>query len=658
MFPSGLNPLAPVFVPHSCRRASDEANALGSGLQCEAFGQLPDEVLATVLSWLEQPKDVFACARASKHLQDIAAYAPLRLHICQAESTARPKHVEDVTLVRQTLQGVCRHFKGVQMLDLSNTLVDDADISIAVEECPELQVLKLAGCRKLTSVGEALLAPDTGTRLEFLSLQRCFQTKDSALDELLEAAVTSKQSLQCIALSHLQLQQWPAAASQPSAQAAKDSDQDSLPSSPDRVLEVLHDSICPAASALAGSSLQALALHNCHGITPAGLQAVAAACPQLQMLFLGGSTLQVPNQQSRVKSAGQIPMLNSLPRSRAATIAGVLQNTPSCFHPAAKPIAAELAALVLQLQHLVLLETTFLPHGTRLELRNLLDGSCGNRRVQVLDMCESKSITAAVTYSSSNNVKHRSRGTNGTVLMRGKMQAYLKLLIEAAVNCSNAARQTPLHVAVDVDEASAVEALLGLGSGVNARDKGGATPLFVACESGHAGCAKLLLRGGADVVLRNSAGEAPLYIAALRGEIMVVDVLLQHMRQEGIRWQDGGLYGDGWTPLMAAAVADRHNIAVRLLSAAGSAVGALVRHANRYGQTAVHIAARKGSLPLLTALLTIGGPSVAAARDCVGISPADIASKNNHTAAVELLCSVAANAHTPRPFVHARQLLK
>jgi len=68
--------------------------------------------LATVLSWLEQPKDVFACARASKHLQGIATYAPLRLHICQAESTARPKHAEDVTLVRQTLQGVCRLFKG------------------------------------------------------------------------------------------------------------------------------------------------------------------------------------------------------------------------------------------------------------------------------------------------------------------------------------------------------------------------------------------------------------------------------------------------------------------------------------------------------------------------------------------------------------------
>lgn len=81
------------------------------------------------------------------------------------------------------------------------------------------------------------------------------------------------------------------------------------------------------------------------------------------------------------------------------------------------------------------------------------------------------------------------------------------------------------------------QGLLQLGSGVNARDKAGATPLFVACESGHAACAKLLLHAGADVLLRNSAGEAPLYIAALRGEIVVVDALLQHMHEQGIRWQ-------------------------------------------------------------------------------------------------------------------------
>ena len=51
---------------------------------------------------------------------------------------------------------------GVQMLDLSNTWVDDADISKLVEECPELRSLKLAGCRKLAAVSETLLTPDTG----------------------------------------------------------------------------------------------------------------------------------------------------------------------------------------------------------------------------------------------------------------------------------------------------------------------------------------------------------------------------------------------------------------------------------------------------------------------------------------------------------------
>lgn len=274
------------------------------------------------------------------------------------------------------------------------------------------------------------------------------------LDELLEAALTSKQSLQCIAVSHLQLHHWPAPSLQPNTQACKDAAQ-LLPPSPDRP-ELLHGHLCPSVSSTpVGSNLQALALHNCHGITPAGLQAVASASPQLQLLFLGGSTLQVPKPQSSAVSLGQIPMLNSIPRSRAATIAGVLQRAPSCYHPAARPIAAALAALVLQLQHLLLLEITFLPHGTRMELRALIADSCSDRQVHVLDLCEHKSITAAVMYSS--GAQHQGSMAEGTGLRRGKLQTHLKLLIEAAVRCSNAALQTPLHVAVDVDDASAVE---------------------------------------------------------------------------------------------------------------------------------------------------------------------------------------------------------
>ena len=296
-----------------------------------------------------------------------------------------------------------------------------------------------------------------GVRLEFLSLQRCFQTKDDALAELLEAAATTKQSLRCIALSHLQLQQWPLVAPELSAQTAKDAQGHLLSS---HVLQVSVDQLTrpsPVKPRLAGSSLQALALHNCHGITPAGLQALASACPHLQLLFLGGSTIQVPKQSNSTTSLnpGQLPMLNSIPRSRAATIAGMLRKVPSSYHPSARPVAAELAALVLQLPHLLLLEVTFLPHGTQLELRALLADRCSNRSVQLWDLCQSNSIAAAVKYGSS--VGRNCNVGDGTDLSSGRLQAHLMQLVEAAVNCSNAARQTPLHVAVDANDANAVE---------------------------------------------------------------------------------------------------------------------------------------------------------------------------------------------------------
>jgi len=48
--------------------------------------------------------------------------------------------------------------------------------------------------------------------------------------------------------------------------------------------------------------------------------------------------------------------------------------------------------------------------------------------------------------------------------------------------------------------------------------------------------------------------------------------------------QDPGLYEAGWTPLMAAAVADRVEVAERLLAAAGPGVAPLVAATNKYGQ--------------------------------------------------------------------------
>jgi hypothetical protein len=78
--------------------------------------------------------------------------------------------------------------------------------------------------------------------------------------------------------------------------------------------------------------------------------------------------------------------------------------------------------------------------------------------------------------------------------------------------------------------------------------------------------------------------------------------------------QDPELYGDGWTPLMAACVGGRVSIAATLLARAGPAAARLVHAANRYGLTAAHIAARRGSQPLLRALLEAGGGSIARVR--------------------------------------------
>ncbi len=155
---------------------------------------------------------------------------------------------------------------------------------------------------------------------------------------------------------------------------------------------------------------------------------------------------------------------------------------------------------------------------------------------------------------------------------------------------------------------------------------------------------------GAQVA--NAAGEVPLYIAALKGHLPVVRLLLAHCHAHNIAWQvgaphghgvllvtlispprapsqrsgsgarshqgsppsptppwpqDASLYGDRFSPLMAAAVADRVDVAQALLRAAGGpspAAASLVGAVNRYGQCVLHIAARKASGRLLRLLLS------------------------------------------------------
>jgi len=215
--------------------------------------------------------------------------------------------------------------------------------------------------------------------------------------------------------------------------------------------------------------------------------------------------------------------------------------------------------------------------------------------------------------------------------------------IRAATRCCGGGRMSPLHSAAEEGDALLTDALITLGANVRGRDTRGSTPLFAACEAGHADVVARLLRAGSDPLTLNASGEGPLYIAALRGHGLVVKVLLDHCRRCGIRWENAELYGDGWTPLHAAIIGNHLKVAVQLLEAASEGrnknenLKLLVYSKNRYGQTCLHIAARKSSFEAVDTLLRAGGPALLLRVDADGRTAIDVAKQNSNYAALRAL---------------------
>ena len=121
--------------------------------------------------------------------------------------------------------------------------------------------------------------------------------------------------------------------------------------------------------------------------------------------------------------------------------------------------------------------------------------------------------------------------------------------------------------------------------------------------------------------------------------LQVVSVLLEHCRLYNMQWTDVSLYGDGWTPLMSAIVAGHVTLAQRLLEAAGDKAPQLIAARNKYGSTALHLAAYRGSVPIIGYLLAHKAvrPAAAAWKDSQGYTPVQIARKHSHKTAEALL---------------------
>jgi hypothetical protein len=565
------------------------------------------QVKARIVSHLGAPaalaKDLITCALSCQPLLAALAQAPVSLDArppCQHGDSASA----GVNAMRRSLP---KYMPGITGLDISGLPVDDGDVLALLHMLPQLRHLHAAACRKLTPrLATALLRGDANHvrpsppfQLTILDLQRCFQLTPHTLHELLAAArsvcgdaVAPLAALRGLAVSHLDLYPLVHHLSQP-------------PQPQSRLLPALQP-----------TGLTLLAANNCTGLHPDVIAALAHACPQLQYLMLGGCT----------------PML------------------ASCTDSSVSSTAARLCDALASMQHLRVVEVTFWPESIAHSVREA--AAC--TALEVWDFANDACVSRCAAHQL--HVARRAASDGGVGELLDEDGALLRLALRCGVTCSNTARATPLHAAAYRGAPRSISNLVKLGADrPDVRDRAGASPLFVACEAGHTGCVTALLAAGANPALANASGEQPLYIASLRGHLAAVSALLAAHASHGLDWTQRQLYGDGWTPLMAAAVAGRYEVACVLLDAAAEAAAGgeegqekvaachrLVTHVNRYGQSALHIAARKAPRDLIHRLLVACGErrAVAAAlrvADGNGDMPADVARKVGNRAAYQQL---------------------
>jgi len=198
-----------------------------------------------------------------------------------------------------------------------DTVLSDVRLAALLAALPQLACLRVDGCRKLTAAAVARVTRATAAAprrpLAALTLQRCFQLTQSVLTDTLALSWLPGSRLRCVTLSHLLLGEWLAPGSDWDAACAA-------------ALAAAHGA-APSASALtralapapaprpAASGVTSIALNCCEGVHLGTLLGLARSAPALKRLFLGGSRLAAPCDDT----------LAALPPAWAAGLAAALR---------------------------------------------------------------------------------------------------------------------------------------------------------------------------------------------------------------------------------------------------------------------------------------------------------------------------------------------
>jgi ankyrin repeat protein len=223
--------------------------------------------------------------------------------------------------------------------------------------------------------------------------------------------------------------------------------------------------------------------------------------------------------------------------------------------------------------------------------------------------------------------------------------------------------RTPLYLAAQRNNASAVKALLELGAPPDDADKQGQTPLLAAVQAGGLDSVKTLLAHKAAPDLGSSAGLTPLLQAVRSKSKEAVNALLR----AGAKAELGDSEG---TPLRVAVLLGSEEIALALLKAGASpqqagsgplvleaalrrlpglaralaAAGADVNATDTDGRTALLTAIDHNDEELVKGLLADGAKPEQAGP--LRIAPLEVAVEKNYTGMVKALLEAAGKAET------------
>ncbi|KAK9831152.1 hypothetical protein WJX74_005178 [Apatococcus lobatus] len=590
---------------------------------CDAhlLTELPAELVSSILGHLHSPRDAAACALTCHRMHAGVQEAPLKLRVgLVGDGGTVP--------LNHSLHGLPMSFPGLVELDLSGCLAGDEGVQGVLAKLPFLRVLRLSSCRKLSQafVQGAFPLPLPG------DLSRFPAFKSSAAQQACQQ--TSQPG-------SIQREATRAFAQKGSGTVSRLGRTEHHPQDNDHPEggEASPSNFGGATLASTGMGLCILALNNCVRLAPEGMRAIASSCPQLEHLFLGGTTIITPHSSAAVVGPPALVQNNSQsfpglmaegsPRASQVSALRSMMDAIRGIAPADSggvhiQVATELAGMVSKLPCLQTLELTFASAGI---LDTLRASTAVQERegLRIWDFCSLDCLLDA------KKLLHAwDRGDAGP--QANQLHPDLVMAISAAVNCSSRAKHTPLHLAAIDGCVQEAQELLALGASLDPADRNGSTPLFLACEQGQAGTAALLLGAGACPCAQNRAEERPLYIASLRGHAAVVSELLRAMQSRGLPWQEPEGYSKGWAPLLAASLSDRLQVASILLDAAGSPGhrAAMVTATNIYGQGSLHTAARRGNQPMLQLLLEHARPVALLARDKKGDTPISLARSAGH----------------------------